>query len=356
MSLVVVRCPGCLGESRVEADALGQMVACPRCQLPFIAAEEIIPTIQPKSRSRTTSANRSAAANPVAPPRRRPQRARTLSEQELPGDEPKVPDPEHDPHLPPVAGLPVSVLVGLALLPFGIPLLWWAAPVVTGKDATLSLAVPISLAIAASTLCLGVVYTIDWTAATRIKGVLMLVGLAYLSATGLFFLKKDLVERFRAWGGQKIHWQRVDSPEGRFAIKMPGRPIKAEDQPLLPKARMTAAQRVSYRPDTDADEYTYLVASGKLGAEERADDAWFAAIDHELTKQYGEPIAPARAVQHEGHLGREWQFKKDLRYRFVRVFVIEGRVYYLSAEGPNLSATDELADSFFKSFSHNVKD
>ena len=49
MSLVVVRCPGCLGASRVTADALGQMVACPRCDVPFVAAEEVVPTVQPKT-------------------------------------------------------------------------------------------------------------------------------------------------------------------------------------------------------------------------------------------------------------------------------------------------------------------
>ena len=94
----------------------------------------------------------------------------------------------------------MSVLVGLALLPFAIPLLWLVAPLITGQEAALSLAVPISLAVAASALCLGVVYTIDWTATTRIKGVLMLVGLAYLSSAGLYFLKKDMMDRVQDLG------------------------------------------------------------------------------------------------------------------------------------------------------------
>ena len=41
MSLAVVRCPACQGESRVAVDSLGHMVGCPRCEVPFIAEEEI---------------------------------------------------------------------------------------------------------------------------------------------------------------------------------------------------------------------------------------------------------------------------------------------------------------------------
>jgi hypothetical protein len=35
------------------------------------------------------------------------------------------------------------------------------------------------------------------------------------------------------------------------------------------------------------------------------------------------------------------------------VYRISGRVYYLSAEGPNLAPDDELAEAFFRSFQVN---
>ena len=265
---------------------------------------------------------------------------------------PAIPDPEHDPHLPPPAGLPVSVLIGLALLPFGIPLFWWVTPVITGQAAALSLAVPISLAFAASTLCLGVVYTIDWSAATRIKGVLMLVGLAYLSAAGLFFLKKELVERIRAWGGEKIQWRYATSKEEKFGFRVlvPGAAEDAEDQPLMPAVHMKTGQRARYKSDLDDDEYGYLVTAGPVGDEVKANDKWFDSIGQELAKKHGEPIGHPQSVTVQAHPGREWQFKKGEKYCFVRVFLVERRVYYLSAEGPRLDAKDELAFRFFNSF------
>ena len=47
----------------------------------------------------------------------------------------------------------------------------------------------------ASVLCLAVVFTVDWTPATRLKGVLMLVGLAYFAGLSLYFLKEEMVDR-----------------------------------------------------------------------------------------------------------------------------------------------------------------
>jgi hypothetical protein len=329
----------------VEADALGQMVACPRCQVPFIAAEEVIPTVQPKARSQATS-----AASPATHTRRRrrPSREKPVDVQPLP-EEPKIPDPEHDPHLPPVAGLPVSVLVGLALLPFGIPLLWWAAPIITGKDATLSLAVPVSLAIAASALCLGVVYTIDWTASTRIKGVLMLVGLAYLSAAGLFFLKKDMMDRMRGFFGPETTWTRVHYPEGRFRVQLPGTVEEANDQPL-PKVQMIG-KKATFLTDSD-DKYQYLVmASIPEKPAPNPNAAWYDAIGDHLAKS-------GKIVEHRdvnlfrgGHPGHQWTLQVEEGIRIVQVYVIDRRVYYLSVEGHNVTPTDEeIAVPFFKSF------
>jgi hypothetical protein len=160
----------------VPPEALGQMVGCPRCQAPFVATPDDGPPAPTRAKrpparppappvrrdpDRAEPRPRPAAAIPIAPPRTDPADGPPATE---------APDPEHDPHTPVPGGLPFSVLVGFALMPFAIPLLWLLGPLVTGFEPALSPAVPVSLAIAAAALCLGVVYTIDWTAVTRIKG------------------------------------------------------------------------------------------------------------------------------------------------------------------------------------------
>ena len=371
MSLAVVRCPGCRGASHVSLDALGHMVGCPRCQVPFVAEEEI-PVVQPlawasKPKTPDAPAPRSArAAVPVAPPRRRPApRAEEPSEPSPDEAVPEVPDPEHDPHQPPVAGLPVSVLVGLALLPFGIPLLWRVTPLITGQEAALSLAVPISLAVAAAALCLGVVYTIDWTAATRIKGVLMLVGLAYLTAAGLFFLKKDLMDRVQRLGEDQRRWPAVvvKSNGYDFMFCLPPQPervvadVKPVPPPPLPRVTMEDVRHATYAPEFQP-EYRYLVAWGKSDdAAVKPTDVWFDRVRAQLDTE-GAAVAGGESLDHRGQadVGRQWTLTfADGTVRIVRVYVVKGRVYYLSAAGPKLTPDDaEFAKPFFDSFFVNI--
>jgi hypothetical protein len=359
MSLAVVRCPGCHGASRVSIEALGHMVGCPRCEVPFVAEEEI-PVVQPVG---PPSAPRAAAAVPVAP-RRRPQREPEPESESGPSpadSTPEIPDPEHDPHLPPPAGLPVSVLVGLALLPFAIPLLWFVAPLITGQAAALSLAVPISLAVAASALCLGVVYTIDWTATTRIKGVLMLVGLAYLSAAGLFFLKKDLMDRVQDWGSDPHQWNNVASKEGNCQVQMPV-PVK-EDKTQEPWVGMKPVAGWKARLVPDPQEqvaYDYWFAVSALDQlANKPDDVWFDRVRDQLKKEYGEPTSQTD-LRHQNMPeapGRQWTFERDggKTARVVQVFVIKGRAFFLSAEGPKLTPThEEYGAPFFGNFFVNI--
>ncbi len=366
MSLAVVRCPACRGTSRVESDALGEVVACPRCQSSFVAVEEaqvVSPAPVPAAPTRRT-----AVARPVAPPRRRrlppdesddwdePPPNRTSGSRPVAVATPVlIPDPEHDPHQAPVAGLPVSVLVGLALLPFGIPLLWLIMPMVTGQDAALSIAVPLALAVAASALCLGVVKTIDWTATTRIKGVLMLVGLAYLSAAGLYFLKKELMDKVQGFFGPTSEWAFVPLDKNS-RIKMPSNPEKCEDQPLGPgvvgpNVKLVGLQ-ATYESDLRGGTYKYWAMSATLAAPvAKPDDAWFNKIGDELKRVRGGRLLQKHTVTHRGHPGCEWEFELgEDTIRIVQVFVIDNRVYYLSAEGPKLTRDDDLADTFFQSF------
>jgi len=287
-------------------------------------------------------------------------------EPELPSStdsKPEIPDPEHDPHLPPPAGLPVSVLVGLALLPFAIPLLWLVAPLLTGQPPALSLAVPISLAVAASALCLGVVYTIDWTASTRIKGVLMLLGLSYLSAAGLFFLKKDLMDRVQAWGRDPDGWKHtsVRSNDFDFEFKFRGQlglsDVKPAPKPLpLPNMTAEGNRAAFYKNEEHPSEYRYLVGWGKAADKDfKPDDAWFARVrDHLAQSAPGAAIAELEKLGDPGRpaAGRQWTFTfTDGTIRVVRVYAVGSRVYYLSAEGPQLRPEDDdLVTPFFSSF------
>ncbi|MBN9119666.1 MAG: hypothetical protein J0I06_11010 [Planctomycetes bacterium] len=361
MSLAVVVCPACRGASRVTPSAIGQMVSCPRCQTPFVA-EEDVPIVHPVART-GPSRPAAAAAVPVAPPQRR----RRLPFEDEPEPAPaapkgaEVPDPEHDPHARPVAGLPVSVLVGLALLPFGIPLLWKIAPFLTGLEAVLSMAVPVSLAVAASALCLGVVYTIDWTAATRVKGVLMLVGLAYLSAAGLFFLKRDLMDRVRGLGDGN-EWTLVELKDGNCRTKMPGRPLPGNDENHPLKGLVPIAESRRARCATDfQDGYDYVFAVSKADpVANRPDDAWFDRVGEKLKSAGGKPVGEPKSLKHQERPdapGRQWTFElgDGGSVRIVRVFAIKGRVYYLSAEGPGLRDDDEdYGRPFFGEFSVNL--
>lgn len=346
MSLAVVRCPGCRGASRVSADALGQMVGCPRCQMPFVA-EEDIPVVAPKARP--------VVRKPVVPVAPRPRRVEDEPTEPPVATADAVPDPEHDPHARPVAGLPVSVLVGLALVPFGIPLLWRVTPLVTGQEAALSLAVPVALAVAASALCLGVVYTIDWTATTRVKGVLMLVGLSYLAAAGLFFLKKDLMDRIRTWGDSSRQWSVVYLKDGS-QVQMPGRANPDEMKSLNEFAKIDDARRSVFQPDPPSGpRYEYRFAVGSLTAKP-ADAAWFARVGDQLRKENGNQLSgPAdRDIEFANGVYREWVFDVGNRVvRVIRVYVVADRVYYLYAEGPELTPDDDYARQFFGNFSVN---
>jgi hypothetical protein len=348
MSLAVVRCPGCRGPSRVAVDAIGQMVACPRCDAPFVAVEEA-QVVSPGPRA--PAAERPVSARPVAPRRRRPPPEERDEPQPPPEPAEPVHDPEHDPHHVPTK-LPVSVNVGLALLPFGIPLLWLVTPLLTGQKAALSLAVPVSLAVAAAALCLGVVKTIDWTAATRIKGVFMLVGLSYLSAAGLYFLKKDLMDQAQGVFSPTKDWEPA-KPDKDSTIRMPPTRDEAKTQPLpgVKMAGVQAGQQIEFQGD-----YHYLALSGKPATPPDKPDEWFAKVREHLEGSFGKAVKE-RTLKHRERPefpGREWTFQTKRgnvhNVRIVQVYVIDGRVYYLSAEGPNLDREEDLAAVFFGTF------
>lgn len=335
---VVVRCPGCRGASRVGPEAVGLLVVCPRCSDPFLAVEEAVPVAPPRP-----------VARPVEPPpSRQPRQPRPPRPDR--DDSPARPEPDpHDPFAVETGGLPLSVMIGLALLPFAIPLVWLIAPVVAGPPA-LSTATPAALAVAAAALCLAVVFTVDWTPSTRLKGVLVLVGLAYLTGLSLYFVKKEMVDWVRRAvpgpGGAALvpfHQAR----EG-YRVSLPGRPGPAAGRPLgdWPLAYVQAARQ---GPDGGL---TVVVGAGPVPAAvaRLGDAAWFDEAEAVVLRQSngrldgpGQPVNGTRPA-------REWRVRlPDKTVRTVRVYRDRdrGRAYYLSAEGAD---PNNLAGPVFDSF------
>lgn len=331
MGFVTVRCPECRGQSRVDAVALQLTVQCPRCSGVFVALEEA-EVVTPRPASRT---NRIPEPLPAIQP------------------EPlaKTAEPVQDLDRQPPESLPVSVLIGLALLPFAIPILWLMAPVVLGQEPTLSWAVPLALAISTSTLCLAVIYTIDWTPATRVKGVLMMVGLSYFAAVNLYFLKKQMLDEVKKFFGAGQDWVAFSPPDDTYQVKLPNRPNGTDEQPMPRMARL-ACFRLTHTHLLEKIEF--VVGSGKpqagANALAAADDWYDQAVDEIVAQAGGRRPGRTEKVTQQDHTGRE--FEIDLgggRVRVVRLFIINGRVYYLAVEGEG-PPNDALVVPFFSSF------
>jgi hypothetical protein len=267
--------------------------------------------------------------------------------------------PPHDPHdRPHEGGLSPSVLIGLALLPFVIPLLWLLAPLAAGQPPALSLAAPTALAVAASALSLAVIYTVDWSAATRVKGVLMLVGLAYFAGFSLYFLKKDMLDRVkRAFDPA---WHDYSPPGQDFKVRLPGKPVhSANTLPLGDGWRMECYHAAH---QSLAERHDYLVGAGTDPHGGRDAAAWFAEVRRLIVAQAqgGEVADDGLAVQsNDGSPGREWVVKlTNGATRVVRVYrsAERKRVYYLAVEAPELSAEDDEATKFLHSLTVRPKE
>jgi hypothetical protein len=329
---VAVRCTGCRNAAQVGDDALGMLVQCPVCQEPFLALEEAAVVRKPGA------GLPSRAATPPAP------RKRVRAE---PVHNHNAPQPVDGPQFT-SSNLPVSVLFGFALLPLAIPLLWLIGPQILGKPPALTLAAPAALAIAASVLCLAVVLTVDWSPLTRIKGVLILVGLSYFAGLSLYFLKKEVVERVREFftPPDNVREQQMD----RFTVMAPESSRELKSDPL-PRWKLTCREAKSQL--LPGPQVTYQYGSGpdrQLEAER-----WVAEAEQSLMLAAGlgaavMDVAEVKSVQE--HPGRQWTIRlPDGTFQIVRLFRVGGIVYYLSA------SLDELDDEpppavkrFFESF------
>jgi hypothetical protein len=344
---LVVRCPECRGIAGIDPTALGQTVRCPRCDAAFMA----VPEAELVAASRP---NR----NPTLPSR--PTQPDEPESPQLPPPDEVSPAPEsdHDPHRHPPGGLPATVLIGLALLPFAIPILWLTAPAVFGQPPLLSIAVPLSIAVSASILSLAVIYTIDWSPSVRVKGVLMLLGLAYFVAVSLYFLKKEMVEwvktNFETW----ITFTPTNQP-GDYSVKLPIPPTHDAKYQPIPEIQMDC-YTLTHQDVMDKFK-TFAIGAGtpRGGANvpNLGKDPWFKSTIESIIDESKGQLDPAQQTKEltgpkpkDG--GREFGIKlaDDKTIRIVRIFVISNRVYYLSIEGAGLSRDDVITRKFFDSF------
>jgi hypothetical protein len=325
----IVRCPACAGLSRIPPDAIGLTVHCPRCDESFVARKE--PS--------------------AAPPRRRRLR------QVVPSAEPAVPvvhpidefDSGHD------HGRhgPTSALIGLSLLPLGIPLVWAAARLLTGIDPVFSYALPVAIAVGMAGLCLGAAVTCDWSYPTRVKGILMLVFLGYAAGAFLFFVQKDWLEAARKRISSDVRWQRFEPADKTFEVQVPGR---ARPEPAAEPVPGWELRTFRCADPKQKSTDVYWVAYGLPpdSVANLADNEWFAAVRQAITQAAGgvDPSEKPLTYGWQQHPGREYGLVLPDRItnRTVRVYRIGTRAFYLAAEGVALPADAPDVRKFFESF------
>lgn len=333
---VVVRCTGCRGASQVGPEAVGLLVVCPHCHESFLAIEEAAPVVKPVAKPRPVSTQ----------PIRRPARSRTVAE---PVHAHVSSSPHESPH-PAGGGLPVSVLFGFALLPLAIPLLWLIGPLLLTRPPALTMAAPISLAISASILCLAVVLTVDWTPLTRIKGVLILVGLSYFAGLSLYFLKKDLVERVREFFSTAERWHEFREPNGAYKVLVPGAPRSVGSQPIA-GWKLSCYESASIPIAQPSVRYVFGSGPDVRGDSEK----WFEEVGRGLKANAGAGASgadPTEVLSWDQIPGQQWVIElANNHVRVVRVFRKDGVVFYLSVESEGLEADSPFTvGRFFDSF------
>jgi hypothetical protein len=248
--------------------------------------------------------------------------------------------------------VPFSVIVGLALLPLSIPMLWLIGPVVVGNPPALTVATPVSLAVSAAVLCLAVAYTVDWTPVTRIKGVLILVGLAYFAGMSLYFMKREWAEWARQNLGPGREWKVFRAPDGGYEVRLPGKatPTPAGPVPDLKDLTYYSASTRGFGPP--------VVCTAGAGPDHDPvadDDAWFEAVEQSLQDVNPGKVKPGGAVTEPGGTpGRHWEVvsRNGTGVLLVQVYRDRDRkrVFLLAAQGHDTRPDDEDAGQFFDSF------
>lgn len=338
---VVVRCHHCDGLSRVPESAVAHTVQCPLCARTFTANPEgSAPTVR--------------SAKPVPRPIARPAKAPipTVYPARLLGASGQLRTPTdadlHDPDAPKTG--PTSVLIGLALLPFGIPLFWLLAPILTGKETIFSFGLPIAIAVGISGVCLGVVFTRDWSFSTKLKGTAALLLVAYFVAGFLYFLKTEWVIALRKdLMGNTSQWISFSGEQKAYTVMMPSYPQPDREELLAgwPLQLYRAADR-------SAHSETYIVGHGEALATARGqpDDAFFASAKQSVVATTKGTLDTDKPIMQQGYDGREFVFTLADRAstRTVRIYRVGEQAFVVAIEGAFLPADSTELKKFFGSF------
>lgn len=336
-----VRCPRCRNLSRVGAEALGQTVACPHCARPFTAAPE--PVISPPQARRS-----------IQPPTPSPF---------VDDDIPTVHPTHHAANAPTAS--PSPGLIGLVLVPFGIPLLWLMGPLLTGKSPVFSFAAPVALAIGLSGLGLGVAFAQGWRVGTRVRAVLALILVGYFTGGFLYFMKKEWAESIRKGIGPSTrNWFEFSEPrEQAYKVKLPGRPIEVNDDRQMPGWALKVFRFAEgRRRQRDALDVTFEVAHGTppndVVEPKLSDEEWFAKAREAVTDGCEGTVDREQPLTWRGNLpnakqypGREYvlALPGGATNRIVRVYRAGDRAYYLAVEGAFVPDDAEYVVAFFSS-------
>ncbi len=325
----IVRCSACHQRSRVAAESLGLLVACPRCGNQFVAESDDELIILPDT--------------PVATvhPRRR-------------SDTPRSPLPAPDDHPHPHHAGPNGLLISVALLPLGIPLLWLLVTVVTGRETVLSYAAPLAIAVGICGLCGGIALT-HWSTAARIRAMLALVMLAYLVSGALYFLKQNwLVEARKNFTRGEGPWHEFKPPGEPYTVRFPGAPKELPASPV----EGWSLKAFQFADPKRAGSDVFVSADGPLPTDfpkDAADEVWFAKAKAALLTSGAELVReepvrmqdPRRVISAHDY---ELQFPDGQIKRVVRIVRTEKRVFYLSVDGPFLTGDTPDVRDFLKSF------
>lgn len=300
-----VRCPVCRNTTRVDLSVVGATTVCRRCESPFRAV--------PEARVRSAYSSQSNG-----------------------GD---------------TARQPTGLLLGLTLVPFGLPLLWILAPLVTNSDPIFSVNVAAAIAICVSGLGLGVVLTRDWSAGTRVKSLLVLIALAYGSGALLFGLKKDWIEILRRQVGRgDLEWREFSDGKKTFHVRLPGRAVPAACP--LPEWTLDAVRVVEKNSEGARD--TFLVAYGLFPKELDGlrEEEWFSKVKLAVSPDAGEKLTAEKTVSYGRHPGREYRMvlPDGGTNRIVRVYRVRSYAYLLLVEGAFLPMDHTDVKKFFDSF------
>jgi hypothetical protein len=333
MTDFVVRCPNCTQGARVPFEARGQLVECPRCALQFAA----LPEQPPKPR------------NP------------------LPAYIPTVPvaaetEPEHHAHHP------HGLLIAVALLPLGMPLLWLTATAVAGKQSVFSFVAPVAIALGIGGLCVGIATVHRWSFAARIRAMLAVVLLGYACAGVLYFTKptwietaRKLVQVFRIFIGGFGGRTEYRPKDGAYSVRFPGPPTILEKTPegnsplkgdwrLNDVATFSDPRRVG--PEVFVAAHGFPPENYPLLP---SDDKLFGDAKAELLNTTGGKLLNEAVIPHGEATIREYEvlLPDGLTKRFVRIVRLSrlsNRVCYLAVEGPFISADTLQVHEFMRSF------